>query len=409
MLVFHAMDWLGIQITRADVDRWLAQARDYALPKLLQTGGQVLLGVVVFLAARWALIRIQRRFAARTESKLDDHIVEVIRRCAQISVTAWVAWRVAHIWELAGLAALVIAVWIVALAIPLADFVAKLLRVVEAEVVPKTETTLDDTALPLVNKVVRFLIIGAGVVLALTELDIDITPIIAGASVAGLAVGLAAQDTLSNLVAGVLLILDRPFQVGDRIEVWSAPTNSATWGDVVEVGLRATRIRTTDNIVIVVPNNQIMQRDIINYTATGDDIRLRIAISIAFDADSEKAKEIVRRVAMETDGVIHDPAPQVIIRRFGESSVDLQLRVWIEDARRRRAIGDEITDRVKTEFDRAGVEIPYAKRDLYIRTMPAELPAAAAALPETTRQPAATQRGTGPTDTDPAKQGGQDE
>jgi len=403
------MDWLGIQITRADIDQWLAGARDYALPKLLQTAGQVLLGIVVYIVARWVLVRIERRVTTRTESKLDDHVVEVVRRSAQISVVAWVGWRTAHIWDLEGLATLVVAVWIVALSLPLSDFVAKLLRVVEEEIVPKTATTLDDTALPLLNKIIRFVIIAAGVVVALTQLNIDITPIIAGGTVVGVAVGLAAKDTLSNLIAGVLLILDRPFHVGDRIEVWSAPTNSATWGDVIEIGLRATRIKTTDNIIVVVPNNQIMQRDIINYTASGDDIRLRIAISIAYNADPEKAKEIVRRVALETDGVMSDPAPQVIIRRFSESAVDLQLRVWIENARRRRAIGDEITDRVKTEFDRAGVEIPYAKRDLYIRAMPAELPAAAAAPPAATTEDHAEQAGSGSDETDQAKRGGQDE
>jgi hypothetical protein len=76
--------------------------------------------------------------------------------------------------------------------------------------------------------------------------------------------------------------------VGDRIEVWAAPVNSATWGDVVEIGLRATKIRTTDNLIIVIPNNEIMRRDIVNYTASGSHIRLRIPVSIAYNADSEK-------------------------------------------------------------------------------------------------------------------------
>ena len=115
-----------------------------------------------------------------------------------------------------------------------------------------------------------------------------------------------------------------------------------------------------------------MRRDIVNYTASGDDIRLRIPIGIAYDADSELAKKIVREVALNVAGVQASPEPQVIIRNFGQSSVDLQLRVWIGDARRRRTVGDEITEKVKQEFDRQGVEIPYAKRDLYIRTMPSD-------------------------------------
>ena len=390
------MEFLGIRIDGAEIERWLAEAQEFALPRLLQSAGQILLGLVVFLAARWVLARIERRITSKTESVLDDHIVEVVRRTASISVAAWVVWRLTHIWDLTGLAAFTVAVWIVALSFPLADFTAKMLRFVEEELVPKTETTFDDTALPLLNKVIRFLIIGVGVVIALDELDVDILPFVAGASVAGVAIGFAAKDTLSNLIAGVLLILDRPFHVGDRIEVWAAPTNTATWGDVVEIGLRATKIRTTDNLIIVIPNNEIMRRDIVNYTASGSHIRLRIPVSIAYNADAEKAKAVARRVALETEGVMAVPEPQILIRNFGESAIDLQVRVWISDARQRRTIGDHITDRLKRAFDRAGIEIPYAKRDLYIRAMPGDFPAlppaaapaaTAGAAPATTESP----------------------
>jgi small-conductance mechanosensitive channel len=366
------MEFLGIRIDRAAIEEWLAQAQEFALPRLLQSAGQILLGLVVFLAARWILARIEHRITSKTQSVFDDHVVEVVRRSASISVVAWVVWRLAHIWDLTGLAAFAVALWIVALSLPIADFAAKVLRVVEEEIVPKTETTFDDTALPLLNKVIKFMIIGAGMVIALDELDVDILPFIAGASVAGVAIGFAAKDTLSNLIAGVLLILDRPFHVGDRIEIWAAPTNTATWGDVVEIGLRATKIRTTDNLIIVIPNNEIMRRDIVNYTASGLHIRLRIPISIAYNADAELAKEVTRKVALETEGVMAVPEPQIIIRDFGESAIDMQLRVWISDARQRRAIGDLITDKLKHEFDRAGIEIPYAKRDIYIRAMPSE-------------------------------------
>lgn len=372
------MEIFGLQITRADVDRWLLEVRDYALPRLLQTAGQILLAVVLFVVARWLLARIQRHITAKTASKIDDYLLDAVRRVLSISIVAWALWRLAHIWDLAGLANFIVALWIVALSVPLAELVAALLHVVEEEIVPRTETTLDDTALPLLNKFVRSLIIGGGAVIALSYMSIDIMPFIAGASVAGVAIGFAAKDTLSNLIAGVLLIVDRPFHVGDRIELWQAPRDTATWGDVIEIGLRATKIRNPDNLIFVIPNNQIMQRDIVNYTASGDNIRLRIPIGIAYDADPAKAKQIIRTVALDTAGVIKSPEPQVIIRNFGESAVDLELRVWIADARQRRAIGDEITDRVKTAFDHAGVEIPYAKRDLYIRAMPAELPRPAA-------------------------------
>ena len=361
-----------MQIIRADIDQWLSGAQTYALPRLLQTVLQIVLGVVAFLVARAVIKRVLGKFAARTASKIDDHIVELLQRCVSISIWGWVAWRMSLIWDLPYLANFVGAVWIVTLSFPLSDFIAKILRVVEEEIVPKTKTTLDDTALPLLNTVVRFMVIAGGVVMAMSRLGVEIMPFVAGASVLGVAIGFAAKDTLSNLIAGVLLIVDRPFNIGDRIELWTAPRGTATWGDVIEIGLRATKIRNPDNLIFVIPNNEIMRRDIVNYTGSGDNIRLRIPIGISYDTDPDLAKRIIRKVALGIADVEPSPEPQIIIRNFGESSVDMELRVWISNARRRRAVADEITESVKMEFDRQGIEIPYAKRDLYIRMMPAE-------------------------------------
>jgi small-conductance mechanosensitive channel len=191
-------------------------------------------------------------------------------------------------------------------------------------------------------------------------------PFIAGAGVLGVAVGFAAKDTLSNLIAGILLIIDRPFEIGDRIEVWSVPAGSASWGDVIDIGLRATRIKTTDNIVVIIPNNEIMTRDIVNYTTINSSIRVRVNIGIAYDTDMDTAKSLILQAADSADWILADPEPKVVVRNFGESSVDLQLRVWINDARKRMHTISYVTDTVKTLFDQNGVEIPYPKRDIAI-------------------------------------------
>ncbi len=112
-----------------------------------------------------------------------------------------------------------------------------------------------------------------------------------------------------------------------------------------------------------------MRRDIVNYTASGSHIRLRIPIGIAYDADEPLAKELVLRVARETEGVKEAPEPLVIVRGFGPSEVRLELRVWIKQARERRAIADSITGRVRELFQEHGIEIPYPKRDIYVRSV----------------------------------------
>ena len=113
-----------------------------------------------------------------------------------------------------------------------------------------------------------------------------------------------------------------------------------------------------------------MLRDIINYTTISEKIRVRINIGIAYDADLQKAKDIILKVADSAKWVAKDPLPKVVVRNFGESSVDLQLRVWIADARKRMDTISFITDSVKVSFDELGVEIPYPKRDIYIHQSP---------------------------------------
>jgi small-conductance mechanosensitive channel len=258
------------------------------------------------------------------------------------------------------------ALFIILFAIPANKILLMLLTYLENNMVNKTATVIDDIIFDLLNKFAGVIIYSTAVVLALDILGINVMPFVAGAGILGVAIGFAAKDTLSNLIAGVLLIIDRPFEIGDRIEVWSSPSGSASWGDVIDIGLRATKIKTTDNIVCVIPNNEIMKRDIINYTHITADIRVRINIGVSYESDIDKAKKAIIEVARELDWVLDQPSPKVVVRNFGDSSVDLQLRVWIRDARKRMDTISHVTDRVKTAFDREGIEIPYPKRDITI-------------------------------------------
>lgn len=267
------------------------------------------------------------------------------------------------------------ALLVMLIASPAKEFLIIVLKYAETKISKKTATKVDDILFDLLNKFAGAIVYTAAAVIALDLLGVNVMPFIAGAGVAGVAIGFAAKDTLSNLIAGVLLIVDRPFEIGDRIEVWDAPRDSATWGDVIDIGLRATKIRTTDNIVIVIPNNKIMTRDIINYTLISKRIRVRINVGIAYDADLQKAREILVELAQTIEWVSETPRPKVVVRNFGDSSVDLQLRVWIENARRRMDTISAITDKIKSAFDEGGIEIPFPKRDITI-VNPTQTPAA---------------------------------
>ena len=376
------MDVLGIDLT--SLVGWWNDVVSYTATRWLPSLTTLLLAGLGYLAGSWILRGVQKRFAAKTETDLDDELVHAIHRAFRMTVVAWVLWQVLDTWvPVLGAEKndgqwipyetqprdWVWGIWIGLVFFPLSRFVGHLMRSFESRILARSsDTALDETALPMINKFVRFTVIALGVLLALTHLGIQIAPLLAGAGVVGLALSLAARDTLSNLIAGVLLIMDRPFQVGDRIELWNAPSETGTWGDVIEIGLRATKIRNPDNLVVVVPNNEIMRRDIVNYTMSGDHIRLRIPFSCSYESDIERAKLLLREAAAEVSGVQMDPKPVVIVRGFGPSEVNLELRVWIQEARNRRRIADEITESAMLKFHAGGVEIPYPKRDLYIKT-----------------------------------------
>ena len=331
---------------------------------------KVTLDIVGFLLA-WLILRQVLKFIEKRMKKINlieiqEQLFKIFRKALFYALVLVAGSYIIGLLNIALLEKIFHALFVILFAGPSKNFLIVTIRYLQSRVAHKTDSKIDDIVFDLLIRFADFIIYAVAIIIALDILGINVMPFIAGAGIVGLAIGFAAKDTLSNLISGILLIIDRPFEVNDRIEVWSAPAGSATWGDVIDIGLRATKIKTTDNIVIIIPNNEIMRRDIINYTIISEKIRVRINIGIAYDADLQKTKNVILQVAQATEGVADDPPPKVVVRNFGESSVDLQLRVWIHDARKRMDTISYITDKVKEAFDREGIEIPYPKRDIFI-------------------------------------------
>lgn len=328
--------------------------------------GAILAAIVVWFVVKGILSLVEKKSAGFKRLRVHKELIVLLRKSAGILLM----WIVGLVWirlfKLTMIETALHAVFIIIAATPVKTFLIIALNYLERHLAERTETALDNIVIDLLNKFSGAIVYATAAVIAMDIIGVNVMPFIAGAGVMGVAVGFAAKDTLSNLIAGILLIIDRPFEVGDRIEVWSAPAGSASWGDVIDIGLRATRIRTTDNIVVIIPNNEIMTRDIVNYTSISESIRVRVNIGIAYDADIAKAKALIVQAAHSAKWILAEPAPKVVVRNFGESSVDLQARVWIRDARKRMDTIDYITDTVKTLFGQHRIEIPYPKRDITI-------------------------------------------
>jgi len=326
----------------------------------------VALAAIIWFVMKALLASLHKK-GRRFEIVRDNHVIfQSLGRAVNILLLCGTAIYISQLFTIPFVGSALQALMIVSLASPATRITISILNTIETRLIDKTKTQVDDVIFDLLNRFAGVIIYVVAIILALDLLGINVMPFIAGAGILGIAIGFAAKDTLSNLIAGILLIVDRPFEIGDRIEVWTAPSGSATWGDVIDIGLRATKIKTTDNIVIIIPNNEIMKRDIINYTIISAMIRVRINIGISYDADLARAKQIILDIADQIDWIARDPKPKVVVRVFGESSVDLQLRVWIQDARQRMNTISEVTDRVKEAFDRHHIEIPYPKRDIVV-------------------------------------------
>ncbi len=337
-----------------------------SLQILLKTAAALGTAYIAYFIIKRVTSSIEKKTDQYEWIKLDSTIFNTLRRLLLYILFVMTGTYLIRLYGVRVIEGVFYALMVLFISGPFKELVLFALHYLEQNIVNKTDTKIDDIIFDLLNRFTGTIIIVIAIIMSLDLIGVNVMPFIAGAGVAGVAIGFAAKDTLSNLIAGVLLIMDRPFEINDRIEVWSAPSGSATWGDVIDIGIRATKIKTTDNIIIIIPNNEIMKRDIVNYTLLSSQIRVRINIGVAYEADIENAKKVIMGIADTADWILKTPAPKVVVRNFGESSVDLQLRVWISDARNRMNTISYITDNVKSAFDKEGIEIPYPKREISV-------------------------------------------
>ncbi len=221
--------------------------------------------------------------------------------------------------------------------------------------------------LSLLHNVLKVLLVALAVYFVFIVWNIDVTAWLASAGIVGLALSFAAKDTLSNLFAGVSIVMDAPYKKGDYIIL-----NTGERGIVTEIGLRSTRILTRDDVEITVPNGIIGNSTIINEAGgPPSQHRIRIAVGTAYGSDVDNVLETLEAVAHDNASILDTPAPRARFRLFGESSLDFELLGWIADPGDRGRVQHELNCAVYKAFIREKIEIPFPQRDLHVRTMPA--------------------------------------
>lgn len=217
------------------------------------------------------------------------------------------------------------------------------------------DPALASVVIPL-SKVALFLI---GLLAAMEQMGFNVGSLLAGLGVAGLAVGLAAQETLTNVFGGFVLLWDRPFRLGDYVTI------KGTSGHVTEIGLRSTHLRTLEHREVTLPNRQVIQEQIVNHTRYPK-VRINVPVSIAYGADLERVREVLFGSIASNRGVVTDPPPQVVVVALGESGVQVELRVWITDPNAEGANIFQLLEDAKRALDAAGIEIPFPQRIVHV-------------------------------------------
>lgn len=220
--------------------------------------------------------------------------------------------------------------------------------------------------LTLFDNLAKVVIFGAGIYGVFMIWKIDMTAWLASAGIAGIAIGFAAKDTLSNLFSGVFILADAPYKVGDYVVL-----DNAGRGKVTHIGLRSTRILTRDDIEVTVPNSIIGNSTIVNQSGgPHEKMRVRLKVGVAYGSDIDKVTEILTSVATAEPGVCITPEPRVRFRVFGASSLDFELLFWVDNPEARGKVVDIMNTKIYKQFGQEHIEIPYAKQDVYIKGLP---------------------------------------
>ena len=220
------------------------------------------------------------------------------------------------------------------------------------------KANVDETLTGFAGNILYGLLLALVVIAALSQLGIETTSLAAVIAAAGLAIGLALQGSLSNFAAGVMIILFRPFKNGDYVEA------AGTAGTVEEISIFTTVLKTPDNKMVIVPNNEITTGNIINYSAHPTR-RLDMVVGVGYDDDLKKVRKSLEKILSKEDRILKDPETVIAVAELADSSVNFVVRPWVktEDY---WAVKFALTEAIKATFDKEGISIPFPQRDVHV-------------------------------------------
>jgi len=343
------------------ISEYFRQASEVVLLRRL-----AVVAIYAVLAKVFGLLsdRVLRRLAARTKFDFDDILVDFLHTPIYWTIFllgvlhAMVLPPLPVPWQFvlpATIKSLLLLVWTVGLI--------RFLNLLAERNLAATFTRgkVGKDMFLLIKNIVRVVVAVTGLLWLLSIWQVDLTPLFASAGIAGIAVALAAKDTLANFFGGISLFMDNTFKVGDFIIL-----DTGERGEVVEIGIRSTRVNTRDDVLITIPNSILANAKIINESAPVPRFRIRVPVGIAYGSDLGKVEEVLLAVTRANPSIAADPEPRVRLRAFADSSVNYELLCWVDDPSLK---GREIHNLLKAiyqAFAEHAIVIPFPQRDVHL-------------------------------------------
>lgn len=333
-----------------------------------------LLGVLVVVALFWLLSQLAvallskwgKRFATYTETDLDNRILDrTIPHVSKFLMTCGVYFAVRGL-PLADrvmqvVSGIVYIVLIVILFMLVYQALDEFLKWYIANKHDGNNSVMSRQLLPIVEKLVSLFLLGTALIIVLKHFNVDIFSLVTALGIGSLAIGMAAKDTLAHMISGFTLMLDRPFRIGDRIQIASGQV-----GDVLDIGLRSTKIKTLDNQLLIIPNSDLCNTMVTNQAFPNSRVKGRINLGVGYGSDVEQVKQQLVSIALEIDAVLSDPPPEAFFVSYGDSALNMSLFFWVEEYSTLFATTDKVNCGIISRFREQQIEIPFPIRTIFM-------------------------------------------
>ena len=230
------------------------------------------------------------------------------------------------------------------------------------EIAEHTETTFDDYVLPFFKRVLLIILTAIVIIILLGHFNVNVSALVATLGVTSIAIALAAQEVLGNMISGFIIMVDQPFRIGDRIELRELDT----WGDVQDIGLHSTRILTRDHRLVSVPNALIGKSQVVNHSIPSTVFRVQTHVGVAYGTDIDHVRKVLVDSLKEEDWVMTDKPIEALFLEFQDSGLLFRVRCWIEDYVETRRVIDKMNTAIYKALNASDIEIPFPQRVVHM-------------------------------------------